>query len=71
MIDTPSKVWPHCVSIIVPVGVLNDVRVKLSIDVDEPPSDGFFIGVSGVDMKIRVVHAPVRVIDIDWLRRNV
>jgi hypothetical protein len=36
VIDAPPKISFNGVSIIIPIGVLDDARVKLSIDVYEP-----------------------------------
>ncbi len=51
----------------IPIGVLNDIGVKLAEYIDESPRDGIFVSLAGVDVEIGVVHAFFRVVDVDGL----
>ncbi len=67
MIDAPAKIALQRVSKVIPVGVLHTIGVELSKDVDEPPAHRLFVGGSGIDVEIYIVHTPLGVIDVDRL----
>jgi hypothetical protein len=67
MIDAPAEVPLEGIPEEIPVGVLNEVRVKLAEDVDESPRGGLFVSAPGVDVEIGIVHAFFRVVNIDGL----
>src|SRR2546423_4525787 len=71
MIDSPAPVILKSVPEIIPIGVLDAVRIKLPEYVDESPGDCLLVGVPGIDVEIDVVHAPVRMVDIDRFRSHV
>jgi hypothetical protein len=65
MVDAPAEVSLEGVAKEIPIGVLNDIRVKLAEDIDESPGCGLLVSVAGVDVKIGIVDAFFRMVDID------
>src|ERR1700733_12483920 len=57
MVDAPAAVSLEGVAEEIPVGVLNDIGVKLAEDIDESPGNDFLVSVAGVDVEIGIVHA--------------
>ncbi len=50
MIDPPAEIPLEGIAEVVPVGVLNDIRLRPAKDVNETPANGHLIGVSCVDV---------------------
>jgi hypothetical protein len=45
--------------------------VEHAKDIDESPGDGLLVGVSCVDVKIGIVHAPFRMVDVNRPRGDI
>jgi len=67
VVDAPAIVPREGIAEIVPVGVLNDIRVQFAKGVDEAPAYGFGVGVAGVDVEVGVVDALIGMVDINGL----
>ena len=71
VIYAPPEIALKRVSKEIPVRILHALRMKLSKDVDEPPTGRLFVGGSRVDVEIYIVYPPVRVIDVDRLGSDI
>ena len=71
VVDAPSPIVPERIAEIVPVSILHAIRVEFSKHIGESPSDRVAVGFAGVNVKVRVIDATVRVLDVDGLRRDV
>lgn len=67
MVDAPTEVSLEGIPEVVPISVLNGFRVEFAKDVNEPPGGCFFVSISSVDVKIDVVDALFRMINVNWL----
>lgn len=56
---------------VVPIGVLHPIRVELTKHISESPANRVTIRFACVNVKIRIVHAVIRMVNIDRLRRDV
>ena len=65
VVDAPAEITLEGIAKEIPIGVLNDIRVKFAKDIDESPGDGPFVGIPGVDVEIGIVHAFFRMIDVN------
>ncbi len=71
MVNAPAPVVLQRIAEVIPIRVLNAVWVALTEEVDPTPIENFLEGFSRVDVKVRIVGAAVRVIDINGLRRDI
>src|ERR1700693_4452807 len=71
VIDAPAKVTLKRFSKEIPVGILHTIRMELSKDVDESPSNCLFVGGSRIDVEIYIVHTPLGVIHVDRLGSDI
>src|SRR5687767_14822495 len=71
MVDPPSPVVRIRIPEVIPIGILHAIRVQLSKHIDKAPRYSLLVGVAGVDMKIGIVDAAVRMVHIDWFRRYI
>ena len=71
MVNPPSEVSLKGVSKIVPVRILNKVWVEFTEDIYESPGHSLLVSVAGVNVEIDIVHALVRMVDINRLWRDV
>src|SRR5580698_9313152 len=65
MVDAPTEVSLEGIAEEIPVGVLDDIRVKLAEDIHEAPRDGLLVGDPSVDVEIGIVHTLFRMVDVD------
>src|SRR5215469_3181669 len=71
MVDPPAEIPLQCISIVIPIGVLNGIGVEFSEHVDKPPVARLFVGVAGVNMEIDIIDALLRVINVNGLGSDV
>src|SRR5690349_8102037 len=71
MVNAPAPVILEGVSEVVPVGVLDAIRVQLAECIDKSPSCRLLIGVPSVNVKVYIVHPVVGMIYVDRLRSHI
>ena len=71
MVDAPAPIMCKSVPEVVPIGVLHAIRVELTKHISESPANRVTIRFACVNVKIRIVHAVIRMVNIDRLRRDV
>ena len=71
MIDSPSAIMFVSITKKIPESVLHFFGIFHTIDINKATGDSFFIGLSGIDMKIRVVYIFLRIIHINFFRCTV
>src|ERR1035438_2056933 len=71
VIDAPSPVMVERIAEVIPVRILHAVRVQLPEYIYKAPRNSVPVSFAGVDMEIRVVNAPVRMVDIYRLGRDI
>ncbi len=65
MVDAPAPIMCKGVPEVVPIGVLHAIRVKLTKHISESPASRVTIRFACVNVKIRIVHAVIRMVNID------
>ena len=71
MVDSPAEIPLQCISIVIPVGVLNRIGVESSEHVDKPPVARLLVGVASVNMEIDIIDTLFSVINVNRLGRDV
>ena len=71
VIDAPSPIVLKSVAEVVPIGILHAIGVEMAENVSKSPADGVAIGFACLDVKVRIVDATIRMVNIDRLGSNV
>ena len=71
MIDAPSPVIFEGVPEVIPIGVLNNIRVELSEHIHKSPVPRLLVGVARVDMEIDIVDTFLGMVNVNRLGSDV
>ena len=67
VVDAPAEIALEGIAKEIPVGVLNDIRVKFAKNIDESPGDHLLVGDSSIDVEVGIVHASFGMVDVNRL----
>ena len=65
MIDAPSPVVFEGVSEVIPIRVLNAIGVQFAKQIDKSPACCFLVCVARIDMKVDIIDAMLRMINVN------